>query len=60
MKNQMNARPRSNAASHYYRHTDGVRAHAAKTFEHRHERRKIRGQLRRLDWALDVEDEVLA
>jgi hypothetical protein len=38
----------------------GVRASAAKTFEHRYERRKIREQLRRLDWALNVEDEIFA
>jgi hypothetical protein len=38
----------------------GVRAHAAKTFEHRYERRKIREQLRRLDWASNAEDEVFA
>ena len=34
----------------------GVRANTAKTFEHRYERRKIREQLRRLDWALVNED----
>jgi len=37
-----------------------VRPNATKTFEHRYERRKIREQLRRLDWALNVDDEVIA
>jgi len=35
----------------------GIRPSAAKSQEHRYERRKIREQLRRLDWALNVEDE---
>jgi hypothetical protein len=38
----------------------GVRPGAAKTLEHRYERRKIREQLRRLDWALIGEDEIFA
>jgi len=38
----------------------GVRSNVAKAFEHRYERRKIRQQLRRLDWALNNEDETLA
>ena len=35
---------------------DGVRATSVKALEHRYERRKIREQLRRLDWALNSED----
>jgi hypothetical protein len=38
----------------------GLRPGAAKTLEHRYVRRKIREQLRRLDWALAGEDDVLA
>jgi hypothetical protein len=33
-------------------------AHAARIFEHRNERRKIREQLKRLDWVLDAEDKI--
>jgi hypothetical protein len=36
--------------------TGALRASTAKTLEHRYERRKIREQLRRLDWALNAED----
>ncbi len=38
----------------------GLRASAAKPFEHRYERRKIRAQLRRLDWALNTDDDFFA
>jgi hypothetical protein len=38
----------------------GLRPGAAKTLEHRYERRKIREQLRRLDWALNGEDGIFA
>jgi hypothetical protein len=37
-----------------------VRPNVTKTFEHRYERRKIREQLRRLDWVLDGRDEIFA
>jgi len=40
--------------------TAAVRPNATKTFEHRYERRKIREQLRRLDWDLNADDEVFA
>jgi len=33
----------------------GIRPQAAKTSEHRYERRKIREQLLRLDWALNID-----
>jgi hypothetical protein len=38
----------------------GVRPNVTKTFEHRYERRKIREQLRRLNWVLNVEEEIFA
>lgn len=34
----------------------GLRASTARTLEHRYERRKIREQLRRLDWTLNTEE----
>jgi hypothetical protein len=34
----------------------GGRVNATKSFEHRHERRKIQERLRNLDWALNIED----
>jgi len=36
--------------------TDGVRANSVQALEHRYEHRKIREQLRWLDWALNGED----
>lgn len=38
----------------------GLRPAAAKPLAHRYERRKIREQLRRLDWALNVADEIFS
>ena len=40
--------------------TNSERLHTAKPIEHRHERRKIREQLRRLNWLPGAEDEVFA
>jgi hypothetical protein len=60
MKTQSNDKPGNNTANPSGHRTAGLRAHAARTFEHRNERRKIREQLRRLDWAHNVEDEVFA
>jgi hypothetical protein len=37
-----------------------IRPHATKTLERRCERRKLHEQLRRLDWARNVEDEIFA
>ena len=37
-----------------------LRSGAAKTFEHRYERRKAREQLRRFNWALNTDDEAFA
>jgi len=51
--NQASANPSSQRAA-------GIRPHFARTLEHRYERRKIREQLRRLDWALNTEDENIA
>jgi len=56
MKTQINTKFSQLTANPSGFRTSGVRAHAAKTFEHRYERRKIREQLRRLDWALNAED----
>ena len=52
MKTQINAKPDHNAANPPGQRAAVMRASVAKTFEHRNERRKIREQLRRLDWAL--------
>ena len=59
MKTPVNAKPFHNPANPSGERS-GVRASAAKTFEHCYERRKIHAQLRRLDWALIGEDEILA
>jgi len=56
MKTQINTKFSQLTANPSGFRTLGVRANAAKTFEHRYERRKIREQLRRLDWALNAED----
>jgi hypothetical protein len=36
--------------------TAGIRQTVARTLGHRYERRKIREQLRRLDWALNTDE----
>jgi hypothetical protein len=60
MKAQINAKSGHNAVNPTGQRVAGVRSHAAKTFEHRYERRKIREQLRHLDWALNVQGEISA
>ena len=60
MKTQTNAKSDHNAASPSARRESGLRPNAAKAIEHRYERRKVREQLRRLDWALNAEGELLA
>ena len=60
MKTPINAKSVPTIASPADARVGGLRPHAAKTFEHRHERRKIREQLRRLDWALNGEEEIFA
>jgi hypothetical protein len=59
MKNQINAKS-GQSSNQVGQRPAGLRPHAAKSNEHRYERRKIREQLRRLDWALTGEDEVYA
>ena len=56
MKTQTDARPLHHAAGPADQRTGGIRPAVARTLEHRYERRKIREQLRRLDWALSVDD----
>jgi len=60
MKTQINAKSVHNVANAADQRIGGIRPAVARTLEHRYERRKIREQLRRLDWALNVEDEVIA
>jgi hypothetical protein len=60
MKTQINAKPDHNAANPPGQRPAVMRASVAKTFEHRNARRKIREQLRRLDWVLNGEDEIFA
>jgi hypothetical protein len=38
----------------------GIRPSVARTLERRYERRKFREQLRRLDWALNTDDDPIA
>jgi hypothetical protein len=51
MKTQLNHKSAEQAAAIVERKHTPVRS-GAKTFTHRYERRKIREQLRHLDWAL--------
>jgi hypothetical protein len=60
MKTLLNTKTSQNAAPTAEPRAGSLRPHAAKTLEHRYERRKIREQLRRLDWALNVEEEIFA
>jgi hypothetical protein len=60
LETPINARSGHNAANPPGQRAAGVRPNATKTFEHRYERRKIREQLRRLNWVLNVEDEIFA
>ena len=59
MKNHINTKSSQNAAQVGQR-SAGLRPQTVRSFEHRHERRKIREQLRRLDWPLIGEDEAFA
>jgi hypothetical protein len=56
MKTSNNIKSAHNVSSPSGFRASGARANAAKTFEHRYERRKIREQLRRLDLALNTDD----
>jgi hypothetical protein len=59
MKNPSNAKPSGNSTGPNAQRLAALR-HSAKSIEHRHERRKIREQLRRLDWAPSAEDGIFA
>jgi hypothetical protein len=52
MKIQINTKPGSYSTSSASQRAAVARPSTSKTIEHRYERRKIREQLRRLDWAL--------
>jgi hypothetical protein len=60
MKTQINTKSIHSVATPADQRAGGIRPAVARAWEHRYERRKIREQLRRLDWALNGEDEVLA
>jgi hypothetical protein len=60
MKTQNHSKSAQSTSSNSAQRHGGLRHSAAKTIEHRYERRKIREQLRHLDWALIGEDEVIA
>ncbi len=60
MKTQIHAKSGHASASTAIERTVVLRSGVAKTFEHRYERRKAREQLRRLNWALNTEDEIFA
>jgi hypothetical protein len=55
MKTQINAKSANSIVNPSGFRAGGIRSQAAKTLEHRYERRKIREQLRRLDWALNID-----
>jgi hypothetical protein len=54
MKIQINAKSVQTVANPADLRTGGIRPGVARTLEHRYERRKIREQLRRPEWALNV------
>jgi len=60
MKTQINAKSGQAAAGPTEQRPAGIHPHAARTFEHRSERRKIRERLRRLDAVLNGENEIFA
>jgi hypothetical protein len=60
IKTLINARSGLNIANPSGHRAAGARPNFTKTFEHRYERRKIREQLRRLDWMPDAEDKNFA
>jgi hypothetical protein len=55
MKTQINAKTAHQIINPSGFRAGGVRSQAARILEHRYERRKIREQLRRLDWALNID-----
>ena len=60
MKTQSNAKSVHNIANPAEQRIGGIRLAIARTWEHRYERRKIRAQLRRLDWAPNGDDQIFA
>jgi hypothetical protein len=60
MKTQINAKSVHAVANPTDQRVGGIRPAVARSLEHRYERRKIREQLRRLDRALNGEDEAFA
>jgi hypothetical protein len=60
MKTKTNAKSAHGVANPPGQRASAMRASVAKTIEHRYERRKIREQLRHLDWTLNAEEEVFA
>jgi hypothetical protein len=60
MKTQNNSKSAPDASSQSNQRHGGLRHSAAKTIEHRYQRRKIREQLRHLDWALNGGDDFFA
>ena len=60
MKTQSNAKSVHTVANPADQRTGGIRPAIARSLEHRYERRKIREQLRRLDWVLNADDEIFA
>ena len=58
LETPINTRSGHNAANPPGHRAAGARPNVTKTFEHRYERRKIREQLRRLDWVLNLKDEI--
>jgi hypothetical protein len=60
MKTHAHAKSVHNAANPADQRAGGIRPAVARTLEHRYERRKIREQLRRLDWTLNGADEAFA
>jgi hypothetical protein len=60
MKTQINAKSGNSVANPAEPRTGGLRPAIARALEHRYERRKIRAQLRRLDWTLNSEDGIFA
>ena len=59
MKTQINTKAAHAAGNSLNQRVGGVRPSVARSLEHRYERRKIREQLRRLDWALNIEEDVI-
>ena len=60
MKTHVNIRTEANFTSESSTRHAELRFHSTKPMEHRHVRRKIREQLRRLDWLTVGEDEMFA